>query len=211
MSRGLFIAFEGIDGCGKSTQLALAAAALKRDGYAVLTTREPGGTPIAEKIRSLILDRDNHAMADRCELLLYAAARAQHVQERIAPALAQGIHVLCDRFHYATFAYQGYGRNLPLDLLATVNECATGGILPDLSFIFDISVSTASARLSAMNKPPDRIEALGDGFFSRIAEGYRLLARKYPDTSVLLDGEQDAEALSCQVHSSIRTVLDKCR
>jgi dTMP kinase len=172
LMRGLFIAFEGIDGCGKSTQLDRAARTLEREGISIVTTREPGGTAIAEKIRALLISPEHREMRNECELLLYAAARAQHVREKIAPALERGVTVLCDRFHLATFAYQGFGRAIPLKLLTTINDFAAGGVLPDVSFVFDISVEKAFARLSAMNKARDRLELGGEEFFSQIGRAH---------------------------------------
>jgi dTMP kinase len=201
--RGLFFSFEGIDGCGKSTQLALAAERLRSRDVDVVTTREPGGTAIAEKIRALIISPDHEEMCGECELLLYAAARAQHVREIILPALERGAVVLCDRFHLATFAYQGFGRAIPLDLLSTVNDIAAGGTLPDLSFVFDISVQKAFARLAAMNKARDRMELGGEPFFERVAGGYRTLAESDPRHVFLLNADRPAETIAGTVFERI--------
>jgi dTMP kinase len=206
---GLFIVFDGIDGCGKSTQLALAAGRLTKDGCTVIKTREPGGTEISEKIRAVILSSDNGAMIEECELLLYAAARAQHVREKIQPALGRGEVVLCDRFDCATFAYQGFGRSIPFSLLNTINAIAAGGVKPDLTFIFDISVDAAFARLSAIKKSLDRLEASGREFFSRVAEGYRTLALKNPATIVLLDAELPIEELGERVYRKITEAINR--
>jgi len=200
---GLFIVFDGIDGCGKSTQLDRAAERLVKDGYTVVKTREPGGTKISEKIRTIILSSDNGAMVDECELLLYAAARAQHVREKIEPALKQEAMVLCDRFDSATLAYQGFGRNIPFSLLESINAIAAGGVKPDLTFIFDISVDAAFARILKMKKSRDRLEASGREFFSRVAEGYRTLALKNPAKAVLLDAELPVEELGERVYKKI--------
>jgi dTMP kinase len=207
LMRGLFIAFEGIDGCGKSTQLDRAARTLEREGFSIITTREPGGTAIAEKIRALLIAPEHREMHNECELLLYAAARAQHVREKIAPALERGVTVLCDRFHLATFAYQGFGRAIPLGLLTTINDFAAGGVLPDVSFVFDISVEKAFARLSAMNKARDRLELGGEEFFSRIAEGYRSLAKADPQRTILLHGDQSVDVLAGEVYTRIRAAM----
>jgi len=205
--RGLFIVFDGIDGCGKSTQLARAAGKLIKDGHRVVTTREPGGTDISEKIRSIILSSDNGAMVNECELLLYAAARAQHVREKIEPALRQGAMVLCDRFDCATFAYQGFGRKVPFSFLENINTIAAGGVQPDVTFIFDISVDAASARLSAMKKSRDRLESGGKDFFSRVAEGYRTIAQQHPERHVLLNGELPVEELGERIYRKITEVI----
>jgi dTMP kinase len=139
MRKGAFITFEGIDGCGKSTQLELAAERLRKESFPILVTREPGGTAIAEKIREILISPQNSEMVNECELLMYLAARAQHVREKIIPALKQGFIVLCDRFQEATFAYQGFGRNISLDFLKKSIVCYRG-LMPDFTFIFDISV-----------------------------------------------------------------------
>jgi dTMP kinase len=201
MTQGCFITFEGVDGCGKSTQTHRFLKKLEHDGCRTVATREPGGTEIAEKIRSLVIDPANTAMSDECELLLYLAARAQHVREKIVPELEKGSVVVCDRFQDATFAYQGYGRDLPLDLLMQLNSFATGGIIPDLTFIFDISIEQAFKRLSAMNKPKDRLESGGKTFFERVRNGYRALAVAHPERIKLFDGSLSPGVLAGKVYS----------
>jgi dTMP kinase len=207
MRKGIFITFEGIDGCGKSTQLELAARRLKEEAFPVLVTREPGGTAIAEKIREILISPQNSEMVNECELLLYLAARAQHVREKIIPALEQGFIVLCDRFQEATFAYQGFGRNIPLDLLKKINNFATGGLNPHLTFIFDISVELSCARIQKMNKTKDRLELGSRDFYQRISEGYRFLAKTEPERILLLDGSQLLETISEQVYCRIKDIL----
>jgi dTMP kinase len=207
--RGLFIVFDGIDGCGKSTQLAQAEKKLREDGFPVITTREPGGTDIAEMIRSVILAHDSGAMVNECELLLYAAARAQHVRQKVLPALERGAIVLCDRFDTATFAYQGFGRGVPFPLLETINGIAAGGLKSDITFIFSISVDAAFSRLSAMGKTRDRLESGDRAFFCRVAEGYRTIALRNPETMVLLDAALPIEKLSEKVYTRIREALEK--
>jgi dTMP kinase len=201
MIKGLFFAFEGIDGCGKSSQAALLVRRLSEQDYHVVATREPGGTAIAEKIRQVLLDPNNHEMTSECELLLYLAARAQHIREKIIPAIASGSMVLCDRFQYATFAYQGYGREIPIEPLRRLNGFATGGIDPDLTFVFDLPVAIAAERMSAMNKQKDRLESGGYEFFERVRNGYRDLAGQNPEAVVLLDGTRSVEELADQVYS----------
>jgi dTMP kinase len=204
---GRFFVFDGIDGCGKSTQILRAANRLSGEGYDVLSTREPGGTPIAEKIRSIILSPDNQEMAPECELLLYGAARAQHVREKIGPALKNGSIVLCDRFELATFAYQGFGRSIPLELLKRINEIATGGCTPDLTFVFNIPVTVAMERLAASGKAPDRLEQESIEFFENVANGFRTLAAKDPAHIVVLDAEQSAEVLAETVYRRMMSLL----
>ena len=204
---GFFFVFDGIDGSGKSTQLDRAARRLALEGREVLTTREPGGTALAEKIRDLILSPENGEMVPECELLLYGASRAQHVREKILPALGRGAVVLCDRFDLATFAYQGFGRKIPLSLLKSINDIATGGVQPDLTFIFDIGVTAAFTRLSAMNKKRDRLEEGGKEFFFRVSEGFKILARQNPEKIVLLNAERPVEELGEEVYKRLADVL----
>lgn len=207
MRKGAFITFEGIDGCGKSTQLELAAKRLSGQSFPLIVTREPGGTAIAEKIREILISPQNSEMVNECELLMYLAARAQHVREKIIPALEQGYVVLCDRFQEATFAYQGFGRNIHLDFLKKINSFATGGLLPDLTFIFDISVDLSNERMKKMNKAKDRLELNGRAFYQKISEGYRLLAKTEPQRILLLDGSEPLEKISEQVYCRIKDIL----
>jgi dTMP kinase len=207
MMQGLFIAFEGIDGCGKSTQLKHAAKTLSDEGCEVVTTREPGGTAIAEKIREILIAPSHKEMHNECELLLYLAARAQHVREKIVPALEKGAIVLCDRFQMATFAYQGYGRSIPLPFLASINKFATSGLVPDITFVFDISVEASFERMRVINKQPDRLELAGADFFSRIRSGYRTLAQQHPSKTALINGDQPVDAIANVVLEKIHTVM----
>ena len=207
MRKGIFFTFEGIDGCGKSTQMKAVAARLEKEGMPLVITREPGGTPLAEKIRNIILDPDHKEMVDECELLLYCAARAQHVREKILPALNNGMIVLCDRFQEATFAYQGYGRGLSLELLRTINAFATGGVSPDTTFIFDIPVDISRQRLLAMSKPGDRLENNDRPFYERIREGYRKMAIMEPSRIELIDGRLGVEEITGIVYKRIKELL----
>jgi dTMP kinase len=200
---GLFITFEGIDGCGKSTQVDAARRGLEEKGIACIVTREPGGAPISEKVRAILLSPDNGEMCNSCEVLLYLAARAQHVHEKIAPALARGVVVLCDRFMDATFAYQSYGRGIPLERLLSMNDFATGGVAPSLSFVFDVDVETAFGRLKKAEKMPDRLERSGKEFYEKVREGYRALAALYPQRIVVLSGAAPVEELSRAVLETI--------
>jgi len=197
--RGCFFTFEGIDGCGKSTQLSRVAERLRAGGINVLTTREPGGTPVSERIREILISPDNKQMRPQTELLLYLAARAQHVREVIKPAVDRGEIVLCDRFEQATFAYQGYGRGLDLSLLRDVNKFAADGIMPDITFIFDIPVQLSQERLSAIGKGKDRMESEGAQFFERVRQGYMDAAAADPYGIKLLDGSMGIEELTQEV------------
>ena len=207
MRRGLFFAFEGIDGCGKSTQVSKIENKLSAMGYSVVVTREPGGTPISEKIRSILISTDHTEMVNECELLLYLAARAQHVKEKIVPALENGMVVLCDRFQLATFAYQGYGRCYSLDELKSLNRFATGSISPDMTFVFDIPVDLAYHRMQKMNKLKDRLELTGPDFFKRIRNGYLELGSKDLQHISIIDADQPIDSINATVIKKIEQII----
>jgi dTMP kinase len=175
--KGVFISFEGLDGCGKSTQMELLASALRAHGYVVLVTREPGGTTLGEDIRAMLLDPRNQGMSARAEALLYAAARAQLVQEALRPALADGQVVLCDRYVDSSLAYQGYGRGLGFSDIMGLNVWGTECLLPDLTLFLDLDDSVRTGRLAAV---PDRLEAEDEAFHQRVAEGFRALLVEHP-------------------------------
>ena len=205
--KGLFLVFEGIDGAGKSSQLLRTKAYLEERGFEVVTTREPGGTAIGEKIRGLLLDPENSAMNDRCELLLYGASRAQHVAEVIAPALRAGKAVLCDRFSLSTAAYQGYGRGLDLSLLETVNRAAVSGVEPDCTVVVDVSVETGAKRVSvSRGEPKDRLEREKSDFFRRVRQGFLTEAEKDPKI-VVVDGEASEEEVFDSIRRELETLL----
>ena len=206
MKKGIFVTFEGIDGCGKTTQVIRAKEALKKIGVACIVTREPGGTAIGEKIRDIILSPEHGAMCDSCEALLYFAARAQHVNEIILPAMEKGVVVLCDRFADATFAYQGNGRKLSLPLLETINDFATAQTRPSLTFVFDISVECSRRRLALSGKTFDRLEGNDDAFYEDVRKGYLTLAKRFSDRIVVLSGQRPMDELSEIVCS---TILEK--
>lgn len=209
MKKGLFITFEGIDGCGKSTQIDKAAEYLKEKGIPFILTREPGGTPLAEKIRDVILSTENGEMKNSCELLLYLSARAQHVEEKIKPALEKGITVLCDRYQEATFAYQGFGRGYPLDLLQQLNRFATGGLDPLKTFIFDITVECAVERLKKTGKAPDRVEKNPKEFHKKIRGGYLALASAHPERIRLLQGDRPVDEIFNEVKRDLDVLFGK--
>ncbi len=176
-----FITFEGIEGCGKSTQVRLLATRLAEGPIPVLTTREPGGCPIADAIRQILLDPANTALVPRAELLLYAAARAQHVSEKVIPALQQGSIVICDRFTDATLAYQGFGRGLDINLILTLNEVATEGKRPDLTLLLDMPAEEGLMRARQRNitsalSHEERFEKEALEFHQKVRNGYLQLA-----------------------------------
>ena len=195
-SRGLFITVEGIDGCGKSTQARLIAAALEAAGHDVLRLREPGGVKISEQIRAILLDPANVEMGDVCELLLYEAARAQLVHQVIRPALAAGKTVVCDRFCDSTTAYQAFADGLDRNMVSQANELAVDGCRPDLTLVFDLPVEDALRRRSG-REAEDRLELKGLEFQERVAAGFRAVAADEPDRVKLIDaGESIAEVFS---------------
>lgn len=205
--KGVFLVFEGIDGSGKTTQLRRTKEYLEAKGYSVVVTREPGGTAISEKIRGLLLDPENGAMDDRCELLLYGAARAQHLAEVILPALREGKSVLCDRFSLSTVAYQGYGRGMELDLLNATHFVAAQEIKPDLTLVIDVPVDIGAARVAVRcGEPKDRLEREKSAFFQRVRQGFLAEAKK--DASVVvINGVQSEDEVFCNVRAALENIL----
>lgn len=209
---GIFITFEGVEGCGKTTQMRLLKERLEAAGERVTATREPGGCPIADQMRAILLDAKNSAITPLAELLLYAAARAQHVQEVITPALERGETVLCDRFTDATLAYQGHGRELDLDVIRQLNALATGGVQPDLTVLIDcpvqIGLSRALSRIEATSGArEERFELESVRFHDRVREGYLALAREFPERFVVVDGSGDVTRTEVLVMAALRDRL----
>ena len=202
--RGSFITFEGIDGSGKTTQLSGIAEYLENQGKEVLKLREPGGTSIGEQIRTILLSRGNMAMSVETELMLFAAARAQLVREVIEPALAEGEWVLCDRFMDSTTVYQGYGRQIDLQLIGQLNSIAVGRCKPDLTLLFDLSVEAAGARLAARSEKSDRLDLESKSFAERIRKGYLELASAEPSRFKVIDAERSSADIEKQIKSILR-------
>jgi dTMP kinase len=188
--RGLFATFEGLDGCGKTTQMRLLAERLRLGGTTVVETVEPGGTAIGGAIRSILLDPAHHAMAPIAEMLLYFAARAQNVAELLEPSLARGEVVLSDRWTDSTWAYQGFGRNLGTEVVAELDQIACRGRRPDLTLWIDLDLDECLARKAARNQSgtADRMDAQNRAFYERVQEGYRRLAAAEPGRVVRVDG-----------------------
>ena len=178
MRKGMFITFEGIDGCGKSTQSKLLCSHLRKNGHEVIFTREPGGTALAEGLRDLLLDPANKISA-LAELFLYEASRAEHVSKIIIPALKKKKIVVCDRFFDATIAYQGYGRGLDLNMIESLNRFASFGLSPDMTILLDLPAGEGLRRAKALNKS-DRMEKEKISFYEKVRKGYLSLARKFP-------------------------------
>ena len=201
---GKFITFEGCDGCGKSTQLSLLIGYLKENGVPHIFTREPGGGKISEAIRGILLSGKNTEMSDECEALLYAAARAQHIKDRVEPALQEGKLVVCDRYVDSSFAYQAYARGLGMEFVEKINAFALEGFLPDVTVFFDLSPKEAFARKKGADED-DRMELAGLAFHERVYEGYLALAKKYPDRFVVINARKSIE----EIASEVLTVLKK--
>jgi dTMP kinase len=203
MSRGVFISFEGGEGCGKSTQIRRLAERLESLGNSILLTREPGGTEIGEQLRQLLqFSKAGDAMTPETELLLFAASRAQLVREKIAPALAAGRIVLADRFMDSTTVYQGVARRLDPARVAEINQFAVGGCVPDLTFVLDLDPALARKRLlgrAIAAGIPDRMESQPAAFYEAVREGYLRLVREAPERVRLLDASQPEEAIAAEI------------
>ena len=199
MRKGFFITFEGPDGCGKSTQVKLLADHCRNLGYTVRLTREPGGPSISEKIRALLLDPENKEMCARAEALLYAASRAQHVEQTIRPAVEDGEVVICDRFMDSSIAYQAFGRELGDDV-RIINEFAVAGMQPDLTFFLDIDPEKGLMRAASHSKP-DRLEQEKLEFHQKVYQGYQKIKEIYSSRYVCLDAEQSIETIGEQIAS----------
>ncbi len=212
--KGLFITFEGVEGCGKSSQVALLAERLRELGHTVRVTREPGGTPIGEEIRhTLKHSKDNSAMTWEAELLLMNASRAQLVREFIRPALARGEIVLSDRFYDSTTAYQGHGRQLNLAAVRSVIDLAVGDTRPDLTLLLEVPPEVSARRLSSRQATlpfvRDRIEEGDRAFFDRVAQGYELIARAEPERIRKVDGNQGVTAVQAALWRHVEELLTR--
>jgi dTMP kinase len=195
----MFVTFEGVDGSGKSTQARLLAEGLRAEGREVVHTREPGGTPLGERVRELLLHGDD--LAPWAEAALFAAARAQLVESVIRPALARGADVVCDRYLDSSLAYQGLARGLGVERVLELNSVATDGLLPDRTFVIAVPPVEAAARKGG---DPDRIEREGRAFAEAVERAYRELARLFPERVVVVDGTQRAEDIAEQIRGQLR-------
>lgn len=207
MRKAQFITLEGIEGVGKTTNMAFVQNLLSRAGINVVVTREPGGTPVGEKIREVLLDRQSSMVSDT-ELLLMFAARAEHISKVIRPALAAGQWVLCDRFTDATFAYQGGGRQISLARIATLESWVQAELRPTLTLLLDAPIEQALAR--AKNRAPgDRFEGETSAFFTRTRDVYLHLANQYPERYRLINAAQPLPAVQAQIHAAIQSVINE--
>ena len=201
-----FITFEGSEGAGKTTQLNTVKAFLEGQGQTVVVTREPGGTPLAERIRDLLLDSANETMCDDTELLLMFAARAQHISEVIQPALARGDWVLSDRFTDASFAYQGGGRGLSAERIAQLAEFVQGDLEPQMTLLFDLPIEVGMERARARGRL-DRFERSGSEFFERVRQAYLAQAQSDPNRIQVIDAAQDLESVTAQVEAMCQRLI----
>ena len=204
LPRGLFITLEGSDGCGKSTQIARLKAYLERRGFETVLSREPGGCPISERIREVILSLDSKGMSDECEALLYAASRVEHVREVIEPALKCGKIVICDRFLDSSIAYQAYGRELGEDFIRQINAAAIRRAAPDRTLLLVVDRAESRRRM-AQGAPLDRLELEKEDFFARVQAGYDALAKAEPDRVAVIDASKSID----EVFESVKQAIDE--
>lgn len=215
LKRGYFVTFEGIEGSGKTTQINLAGEDLEKKGLAHVLTKEPGGTPLADEIRRILLNRGSFEISSKAEVLLFAAARAAHVEEVILPALKERKIVLCDRFSDATLAYQSFGRGLDRETVQRISDFSSNSIKPDLTLLFDLPVEVglkrAMFRIAQIGQSPaeDRFEQEDFKFHERIRKGYLWLAEKEPDRFAVLDGSKDVQTLHREVCGIISQVVER--
>lgn len=200
MTRGLFITFEGADGCGKTTQLNLLKEYFEKVGKDVVLTREPGAKGLGEHVRKILLNYDG-VVSDRCESFLFLADRAQNVDVIVNPAINDGKIVLCDRHTDSTVAYQGYGRGLDINEINMLNNLATGGMKPDLTLVFDVDIETSMQRVG---NEKDRMEQSGNEFFNRVRYGYLKIAEQEPDRVKVIDSTQSIE----DVHNDVIAIIN---
>ena len=204
MEKGLFITFEGADGCGKTTQLNLLKEYLENNGHEVVLTREPGGKGLGEKVREILLNYDGE-VSNRCESFLFLADRAQNIDIIVNPAIEQGKIVLCDRHTDSSVAYQGYGRGLDINQINTLNNLATGNKKPDLTLVFDVDIETSMQRVG---NEKDRMESAGKEFFNRVRNGYLELAKQEPERIKVIDSTKSIQEVQKNVIEIIKTKLN---
>ena len=205
---GVFITLEGIEGCGKSTQASRLAKRLREEGYRVVETREPGGTPLAERIRDVLLSSSAEPVVPECEAHLILACRSQHVAQVISPALQNGAIVICDRFSDSTLAYQGYGRGLDLSVLVRLNRFATGGLAPALTLLLDLPIATGLAR-RRREQDQNRLDREARSFYQRVRNGFLELAAEHPRRVKVIDATPDPDTVEREVAIIVMRFLEK--
>ena len=201
MKKGLFITFEGADGCGKTTQIQLLDEYLQSKGYKTLLTREPGAKGLGTKLREILLHYDGE-VSSKCESFLFLADRAQHIDCIIKPALNEGVIVLCDRHTDSTVAYQGYGRGLDIEEINHLNNIATGGLKPDLTILLDVDIETSMQRVG---KEKDRMESSGVEFFNKVRQGFLEISKKEPSRVKVISSSDTIE----NIHKKIVELVEK--
>lgn len=207
-AKGLFITLEGGDGAGKTTVMQELEQALEENGVSYISTREPGGIEIAEKIRDIILNPQHTAMDARTEALLYAASRRQHLAEKVEPSLERGITVLCDRFLDSSLAYQGHARGLGIDEVLNINRFATKGRFPDLTFYLDIEPEAGLARIAAgQGREVNRLDMESLQFHRKVREGYLMVAEMYPQRIKIIDASRSKEEVAAEIRRQFSTTL----
>ena len=202
--QGLFITFEGVDGCGKTTQMKLLSKYLQDKGYEVVITREPGAKGLGEKIREILLHYDGE-VSSRAESFLFLADRAQHIDKIINPAVENGKIVLCDRHTDSTIAYQGYGRGVDINELKMLNNLATGSRKPDFTFVFDIDIETSMSRVG---KEKDRMESAGIEFFEKVRNGYLEIAKREPERVKVIDSTRSIDVIEGDIRRIVNAELE---
>ena len=207
LKQGLLITMEGPDGSGKTMQMDLLEKALREQGYPVIRSREPGGTPIGEAIRSVILNPEYTEMDQMTEAMLYAASRAQHVAEKIKPAMKDGYIVLLDRFLDSSLVYQGIARGMTIETIEAINQFATGGLQPDATIMVYIDYEEGLRRKKQQNGSLDRMEAQQDNFHRRVNEGYLQLAHRYPEHIQLVDGARDPQTIHQDILKRVKDLI----
>lgn len=203
INRGLFITFEGVDGCGKTTQMDLLAKYLQTQGYEVVITREPGAKGLGEKIREILLHYDGE-VSSKAESFLFLADRAQHIDKIVNPAIENGKIVLCDRHTDSTIAYQGYGRGVNIDKLRMLNNLATGNRKPDITFVFDIDIETSMSRVG---QEKDRMESSGVEFFNNVRKGFLEIAKQEPERVKVISSDKSIDEIHREVLEYIQTKI----
>ena len=204
--RGVFITFEGCEGCGKTTQIGLLSERLQKANKEILVTREPGGTTVGEMVRRILIGNEASNMCPETELLLFAACRAQLVREVLIPELQRGKFILCDRFLDSTTVYQGVARQLAQGPVKAINDFAVGPLMPDLTIVLDIPAEESRLRVQRrINSIPDRIEKESINFYAAVREGYLYLAKELPERLVLIDGSKDVSTVSNEIWEAVQT------